>query len=285
MGRLMSVGLVDIRGALSLGVDEASWINTSFNAAMMFIGPFSVYLGGLLGPRRVLLTCASSFTILCLVLPFASSRGVLFALLILAGLTAGTFYPLTLSFVLRNLPMRYVLVGIAMYAMDIVFTTEMAQTLEAWYTEHLSWRWIFWNGALLTPIMIVMIYFAIPTQPFPKPQPGHPAPNWRGFLYASLGLSLIYIALDQGQRLDWFHSSLILGLAISGSFLICAATVRHFLLPNPLVNYRFLMRRNTLLLALVLISFRFVMLATVVTIPSFLGSVRGFRPLQEGAPS
>jgi DHA2 family multidrug resistance protein len=52
-GRLMSVGLADIRGALHLGVDEASWINTAFNASMMFIGPFSVYLGGLLGPRRV----------------------------------------------------------------------------------------------------------------------------------------------------------------------------------------------------------------------------------------
>ena len=32
-GRLMSVGLADIRGALHLGVDEASWINTSFNAS------------------------------------------------------------------------------------------------------------------------------------------------------------------------------------------------------------------------------------------------------------
>jgi DHA2 family multidrug resistance protein len=64
-------------------------------------------------------------------------------------------------------------------------------------------------------------------------------------------------------------------------FLILAAIVRHFLLPNPLVNFQFLMRRNTLLLALVLISFRFIMLATVVSIPSFLGSVRGFLPLQE----
>ena len=50
-GRLISVGLADLRGALHLGVDEASWIGTSFNAALMFIGPFSVYLGGLLGAR------------------------------------------------------------------------------------------------------------------------------------------------------------------------------------------------------------------------------------------
>jgi MFS transporter, DHA2 family, multidrug resistance protein len=280
-GRLMSVGLADIRGALHLGVDEASWINTSFNASMMFIGPFSVYLGGLLGARRVLLACAWIFTAASFLIPFCHSLGAVIALLILAGLSAGTFYPLTLSFVLRNLPLRYVLLGIAMYATDIVFTTDMAQAWESFFMEHLSWRWIFWNGTFLTPLMMVLIYFGIPWQPLPKPQPGHPAPNWRGFLYASLGTALLYIALDQGQRLDWYHSSLIIGLAASGVLLVIAALVQHFLLPNPLVHWQFLIRRNTLLLAFILISFRFVMLATVVSIPSFLGSVRGFLPLQE----
>ncbi len=280
-GRLMSVGLADIRGALHLGFDEGAWINTAFNASMMFIGPFSVYLGGLLGPRRVLLACAWIFSAVSFLIPFCHSLGVVIALLIIAGLSAGTFYPLTLSFVLRSLPIRYVLVGIAMYAMDIVFTTDMAQAWESFFIEHLSWRWIFWNATLLTPIMIVLVHFGIPWQPLPKPQPGHPSPNWRGFLYASLGAALLYTALDQGQRLDWFHSSLIIGLVAAGVLLILAAIARHFLLPNPLINYQFLMRRNTLLLAPVLISFRFIMLATVVSIPSFLGSVRGFLPLQE----
>ena len=280
-GRLMSVGLADIRGALHLGVDEASWINTSFNASLMFIGPFSVYLGGLLGPRRVLLACAWIFTAVSFLIPFCHSLGAVITLLILAGLSAGTFYPLTLSFVLRSLPIRFVLVGIAMYATDIIFTTDMAQAWESFFIEHLSWSWIFWNGTLLTPLMIALIHFGIPWQPLPKPQSGHPAPSWRGFLYASLGASLLYIALDQGQRLDWYHSSLIIGLTASGVLLTLAALIRHFLLPNPLIHYQFLIRRNTLLLALVLISFRFVMLATVVSIPNFLGSVRGFLPLQE----
>jgi DHA2 family multidrug resistance protein len=277
----MSVGLADIRGALHLGVDEASWINTSFNASMMFIGPFSVYLGGILGPRRVLLVCAWIFSAVSLLIPFSHSFSLIITLLVVAGLSAGTFYPLTLSFVLRALPMRYVLLGIAMYATDIVFTTDMAQAWESFFIEHMSWRWIFWNGAALTPLMITFIHFGIPRLPLPKPQPGHPAPSWRGFLYASLGAALLYIALDQGQRLDWFHSSLIIGLTASGVLLILVAFIRHILLPNPLVNYPFLIRRNTLLLAPVLVSFRFVMLATVVSIPSFLGSVRGFLPLQE----
>jgi len=280
-GRLMSVGLADIRGALHLGFDEGSWINTAFNASMMFIGPFSVYLGGLLGPRRVLLACAWIFTAVSFLIPFCHSLSVVIALLVLAGLSAGTFYPLTLSFVLRSLPIRFVLIGIAMYATDIVFTTDMAQAWESFFIEHLSWHWIFWNGTVLTLIMIALVHFGIPWQPLPKPQPGHPSPNWRGFLYASLGAALLYTALDQGQRLDWFHSSLIIGLVAAGALLVLTAIVRHFLLPNPLINFRFLMRRNTLLLAPILVSFRFIMLATVVSIPSFLGSVRGFLPLQE----
>jgi hypothetical protein len=72
---------------------------------------------------------------------------------------------------------------------------------------------------------------------------------------------LLYTALDRGQRLDWFHSPLIFGLVASGALLIVAAIARHFLLPNPLVNYQFLMRKTTLLLTLA-ISDSFLLLAT-----------------------
>ena len=282
-GRLISVGLVDLRGALHLGVDEASWIGTAFNAAMMFIGPFSVYLGGLLGARRVLLACAGIFTVVSVALPFAPNLPVLLALLVLAGLTGGTFYPLTLSFVLRNLPMRYVLLGIAMYAMDILVTTTFATSLEAWFTNQLSWRWIFWNGAAVTPLMMILVYFGIPWQPLPKPKEGQPKPNWRGFLYASLGFAFLFVALDQGQRLDWLNSGIIVGLIASGAFLLLATAVRRLRMPNPLINFRFLARRNTLLLGAILIFFRFVMLTTVVAIPSYLGSIKGYLPLQTGS--
>src|ERR1700744_6575393 len=71
LGRLLSVGIADLRGALHLDFDAASWIGTSYNMGLMFIGPFSVYLGGLLGPRRVLLTAATIFTLLGVVMPFS----------------------------------------------------------------------------------------------------------------------------------------------------------------------------------------------------------------------
>ena len=204
------------------------------------------------------------------------------ALLVLAGLTAGTFYPLTLTVVLGNLPVKYVLLGIAMYSMDVVFTLNIATSLEAWYINHWSWRWIFWNSAVLTPIMMMLIYFGVPRQPLPKPKEGEPKPTWRGFFYAGLGFALLVVALDQGQRLNWMNSATIIALVVTGFFLLLAATVHYLTLRHPLLNLNFLMRRNTMLLGLIVIFFEFSLLATILLLPNYLGSVQGYLPLQTG---
>jgi MFS transporter, DHA2 family, multidrug resistance protein len=281
-GRLLSVGTPDLRGALGLDADAASWINSTYNMGMMFIGPFSVYLGGLLGPRRVLLGAACVFTCTCLFMPFAGHFASLLALLALAGLTAGTFYPLTLSFILRNLPQSYLHFGIVAYAMDIVVTTHAAHSYEGWVIRVLSWPWLFWTFVIMTPVMIALVVYGIPRQPLPQPKPGQPTPSWRGFLYASLGAALLYGALDQGQRLDWWRSGTFVAMFASGSFLIASAAIRHFSMPNPLLNYPFLRRWNTVLLGLTVMLFRFVLLASVVLIPSYLGVIQNYRPDQTG---
>lgn len=282
LGRLLSVGAGDLRGALGLDFDSASWIGTTYNMGMMFIGPFSVFLGGLLGPRRVLIACAGIFTLLCIVAPFVSHFPLLLAVLALAGLTAGTFYPLSLSFILRNLPQRYALYGIGAYAFDIVVTTHVAHSWEGWIMRTLSWRWIFWTDALLTPVMILLVLFGIAPQPLPKPKDGQAPPSWRGFLYASMGAALLYGALDQGQRMDWWHSTTFVAMVITGIFLVLCALIRHFIRPNPLINYPFLRRRNTILLAFVLIFFRFSLLSTVLVVPTYLGNIQGYSADQIG---
>src|SRR5713226_523985 len=98
--RMISLGMPDFRGLHGFGYDESAWIGTAFDAGLMFIGPFTVYLGGLMGPRRILLTAAALFTVLLIFLPFAHSYSLVIAMAFLGGLTSGTFYPLTLTFAL-----------------------------------------------------------------------------------------------------------------------------------------------------------------------------------------
>ena len=128
----------------------------------MFIGPFTVYLGGLLGPRRVLLFAAGLFAATSLYLPFIHSYSLLVAALIVAGLASGTFYPLTLTFALRNIPLRYLPFTIALYAVFVDGAVNIAPSLYGFYRDHLSWQWMFWNSAVIAPVMMACIYFGIP---------------------------------------------------------------------------------------------------------------------------
>src|SRR5258705_9429235 len=165
--RLLGVGLADLRGALGLSFDQASWLPTALNMAMMFSGVFCVFLSAIYGPRRILLFAASVFTITAILLPSSANFWAMLALEVLAGLASGTFYSLTMTFVLTSLPKRLIIFGIAAYAADIIFVSNIASALQGWYSEHLSWRWIFWNASIFTPLMMICVYFGIPSRSVP----------------------------------------------------------------------------------------------------------------------
>lgn len=277
-GRLLSIGLPDLRGALGFGFDEASWLPTALNMAMMFSGVFVVFLSVAFGPRKILFTTAAIFGVASALLPFASNYRGMLALVAIAGLSSGTFYSLTMTFVLTTLPRRLIIFGIAAYASDIVFISNIASAIEGWYAEHLSWHWIFWTAAILTPLMMLCVYWGIPR----KPPSTDPRPSWRGFAYFSFGVSLLYGALDQGERLYWLNSGVIVAMLAAGIFLLAAALARRISQPNPTLKLAFLNHRNIIILALSVFAFRFVQLSTIVLVPGFLSNIQQYRPLETG---
>jgi MFS transporter, DHA2 family, multidrug resistance protein len=278
-GRLLTLGLADLKGNVGIGFDDGALIASAFNVALMFIGPFTVYLGALFGARRILLVCAAMFIVVSALLPLVHSYSLLIFLLVIAGLTSGTFYPLTLTFALRNIPLRYLVFTVALYATCVEGAVNFAPSLYGFYREHLSWGWMFWTSALITPVMMACVYFGIPESP--KPQKSGTRPSFIGFFYASAGFALVFAALDQGQRLDWWRSGVFTALFIGGAFLLICSLVRRLRSPNPLVDLPYLRKWNTNLLAVGMFAFRFVLLATILIIPQSL-AVRGFDAAQIG---
>jgi MFS transporter, DHA2 family, multidrug resistance protein len=277
--RIISLGLPDLKGHLGFSYDQGAWIGTAFDVGLMFIGPFTVYLGGLMGPRRILMAAAAMFTPLCVFLPFIHNYSLLIVAMALAGLASGTFYPLTLTFALRNIPLRYLPFTIALYASFVDGAVNIAPSLYGWYRNHLSWEWMFWNSAVITPLMMLCIYFGIPKSP-PAKEPGE-APSFAGFLYASAGFALILAACEQGERLDWWHSGVFTALFASGSFLLLCALVRRLRGLNPLVDMPYLKQWNTILLGTGLFFFRFFLVTTIILVPQAL-AIHGFEPDQIG---
>jgi DHA2 family multidrug resistance protein len=278
--RTTSFGLADLRGALHAGYDEGAWITTIFGVGQMLVGVASPYLGAVFGARRVLLSGIVLFFMTSLLAPLAGSLTLFLILVALAGVGSGTFIPLTISFVIRSLPARLVIFGIAAYAMNSELSQNVAASLEGWYADHWSWHWIYWQYCLALPMMFAAIWVGVPRETVNMALLGDF--DWAGLAYASVGFAMLYAGLDQGNRLDWTSSGTVAGLLAGGGLLAAAFLVREMSAPRPFLNLRLLVRGNLALMLLSLAAVRFIILSTAYIIPTYLQAVQNFRELQVG---
>jgi MFS transporter, DHA2 family, multidrug resistance protein len=277
-GRLSTFGLADIRGAVGAGFDEGAWITTAQTTAQMFITLVAIWMGAAYGPRRVLIGASIAFAVISLLTPYSPTLGVLLAMQFLGGLASGFFIPLTLSFILLNTPPKYWAYGIALYALNLELSLNISASLEGWYVEHHSWRWIFWQNVPLALIMSLCLRRGMAAKPITT----RPPSDVFALLAGGSGLALIYAALDQGNRLDWLNSGLVWGLMSAGILLMVAFFVHEGRTPRPLLNLKVLFGKP-MPSQFVLIAFlRLTILSTAYLIPLYLGSVRGFRALEVG---
>jgi DHA2 family multidrug resistance protein len=278
--RVTTFGLADIRGGLGLGFDEGSWITTVFAAAQMVVAPSAAWLSIVIGVRRFILWACAIFTISSLLVPLSSDYDTIIALQIVRGLAVGTFIPAALGFILRNLPPRLWIWGIAAYAFRFVFSQNIAGSLEALYSESGYWQWIFWQNVVLTPVMMLLVWIGAPRQPIDRVLLQHT--DWYGIILAGLGFGLIYAGLDQGNRLDWLNSGVVSALLASGGLLTAAFLVNETVVPFPLIHLGVASQRNVWIPAALITVYGFGSTATAFILPDYLTRVQGLRALQIG---
>jgi len=279
--RITTFGLADVRGAVHASFDEGAWITTALIVGQMLAGPVSAWLGAVFGPRRVLMIACAVFSISNLLLPFSPSLWSVLVFQLASGIASGTFIPLTTGFVVRSLPPRFVIYGIAVYAMNLELSLNIAASIEGWFSDNWSWKWIFWDTGLLAPLMLACIHFGMPRQAIDRDLLKNA--DWAGMVYAALGFSLLCAALDQGNRLDWLNSGLINALLLGGGVLVAAFIAQEATTRRPWVNLRFAASGNFPLLFLLNAFFRFVLLSTSYIIPLYLTTVQNYRAIEVGS--
>jgi DHA2 family multidrug resistance protein len=278
--RVTTFGLADIRGGLSFGFDEGSWLTSVFSAGQMLIAPAAAWLSTVVGARRFLLWSSTIFAVTSLLLPLSDDYTTVIVLQLVRGLSAGSFIPAALGFILRSMPPHWWIWGIAAYAFRFVFSQNIASSLEAFYSERGLWQWIFWQNTALAPLLILLIWLGMPRQAVDRELLRRT--DWGGIVFAGLGLGMIYAGLDQGNRLDWLNSGVVTGLLVGGGLLVVAFFVNEAVVPFPLIHLRVLARRNVWIPAVLLGIYGFGSTATAFVLPDYLTRVQGLRALQIG---
>lgn len=279
--RLFGFGLVDLRGAFGLSVDEGAWLNTLSTAPQILLAPCVAWLAVTFGVRRVMVTPALIYAAVSLVIPFVRDFTLLAALHILHGLLLGVFVPATLAIIFRNLSAKWWITGIAIYAFRSAFTANAGTALIDFYVQHLGWQFFYWQDVALAPIMAVLVTFGAPREKIDLEVIRRA--DWGGMLLLGTGLTLVFIAVDQGNRLDWFQNGVVRSFMLGGVATLVAFLVNEALVREPWANIKVIGVRNIALLMSIAILYLLSALSNTSLIPTYLTTVSLLRPEQIGA--
>lgn len=279
--RLFSLGLPDLRGGLSLSFDEGAWLSTAGTASQIFIAPAVAWLATVFGLRRVLGIPALVYAALSLLIPLLRDYNVLLVAHIIHGLLLGTFVPATLLIIFRNLPMKWWLPAIAIYAIRVGFTLNAGVSLTGFYVEHLGWQWIYWQDVIIAPLLALCVYLGTPREPINTFVLREA--DWGGMLLFGSGVAMIYAGLDQGNRLDWFGSGTIVALIGGGVALVVCFFINETLVRRPWAHVEVLLSRNIGLALLTILLYSMTSLSNSSLAPNFLSNIAQLKPVQSGA--
>lgn len=277
--RVGALALADVRGALGFGLDDASWLSTAYNAGELIAMPFAAWFAITLSLRRFHLWMVGTCAVLAVLMPFVEDLNLLLCLRFLQGIGSGTLIPLLMMAALKFLPLHIRLHGLALYAMTATFAPNLAIWLAGQWTDGLAdWRWVYWQTVPLAVVAGLLVGWGLPRAAIETHR--FRQANWFGMAVGIPALGLITVALDQGVRLDWFHSPVIVASMLAGFVLLFVYLLTEWYHPSPFLKLQILGRRN-LGLGCTLFVFLLVVLLSGSLLPAaYLGPIQDYRSMQ-----
>jgi DHA2 family multidrug resistance protein len=251
-----NVALPHMQGSLSAGIEEMSWVITSFLAANAIIIPATGWLSARFGRRRFFLICTVIFTTSSFLSGIAPSLEFLVAMRILQGLGGGPVIPMAQAIMWEIFPLRQRGTAMAVWGAGIMLAPILGPTVGGWICDNWSWRWIFYINLPIGLAGFVMVSIFLFDAPFVRKPRGI---DLAGLVLMVLGFGLLQLYLDLGEKKDWFDSGLIIALFILAVCAIMAFVIRELLAPEPILDLTVFNDRNfavgTICIALVGLGF------------------------------
>src|SRR5258708_18458044 len=139
-----NVALPHMQGSLSAGIEEMSWVITSFLAANAIVIPATGWLSARFGRRRFFLICTVLFTVSSFLSGIAPSLEFLVAMRIFQGLGGGPVIPMAQAIMWEIFPLRQRGTAMSVWGVGIMLAPIPGPTVGGWVCDNWSGRWIFY---------------------------------------------------------------------------------------------------------------------------------------------
>src|SRR6204780_4583869 len=210
--QITNASLLNIEGGIGTGVDNGSWISTSYLIGEIIVIPLTDFLSRVFSFRRYMLASAALFAAFSVACAFTHDLPSMIAMRGLQGFAGGVLIPMAFTLVLTNLPKSQHPIGLAIFALSVTFAPAIGPTIGGYLTENYGWQTIFFVNVVPTIVMVSALYVTLERQPM---QLGLLAEgDWFGIITMAVGLASLQAVLEEGNKDDWFGSPFLVKLAI-----------------------------------------------------------------------
>jgi MFS transporter, DHA2 family, multidrug resistance protein len=284
---IANVALRHIAGGLAVGIDESTYVITSYLVANAIVLSISGWLSTVIGRKRFYMICVATFTVSSLLCGFAWNLQALVLFRILQGLGGGGMATSEQAILADSFPPHKRGQAFAIYGIAVVVAPVIGPTLGGWITDTYTWHWVF----LINVPMGVLSLFLVGT--LVKEPSGAEEErekllskglrvDYVGFLLVAIGLGSLEYVLDEGQRSDWFGSNMIVFFALLSAVSLLALIPWELTREDPIVDLRLLGRRQFAACFLVMLATGAVLISTTQLLPQLLQTELNYTALLAG---
>jgi MFS transporter, DHA2 family, multidrug resistance protein len=278
--QITNASLLNIEGGIGTGVDNGSWISTSYLIGEIVVIPLTDYLSRVFSFRKIMLVFATLFAAFSVACAFTHDLPSMIAMRGLQGFFGGVLIPMAFTLVFTKLPKGQQPIGLAMFALAVTFAPAIGPTIGGYLTENYGWQTIFFVNVVPTAFMVVILFFTLERQPMQLSllREG----DWFGIATMAIGLSALQAVLEEGNKDDWFGSPFIVKLAIVAFVSLSLFIANELIVEKPLLRLRLLTNRNFGMGTLASVFLGFGLFGSIYLLPAYLGQVQGYNAEQIG---
>ncbi|MBQ1094153.1 MFS transporter [Streptomyces sp. B93] len=260
------------------GLDHLSWVVTAYLLASTAATPLWGKLGDQYGRKRLFQIAIVIFLVGSALCGAAQDMPMLIAFRALQGLGGGGLIVLSMAIVGDLVPPRDRGRYQGLFGAVFGATSVLGPLLGGLFTEHLSWRWVFYINL---PLGVVALAVIATVLHLPPKKTRHTIDYLGTFLIASVATCLVLAASLGGVTWGW-GSPQIVGLLVLSVALAVAFVRAERRAAEPVLPLKLFRIRTFTLSAVISLIVGFAMFGAMTYLPTFLQVVQGVSPTMSG---
>jgi MFS transporter, DHA2 family, multidrug resistance protein len=234
---IVNVAIPHMMGNLGATVEEISWVSTGYIIAAAIVIPLTGWLAGFFGRKRYFVGSIILFTIASFLCGTSRTLTELVLWRIVQGIGGGALISTSQAILWESFPREEVGTGMAFFGVGVMVGPTLGPTLGGWLTDNYSWPWIFFINVPVGILAVAMIMAYVHDNPEHKRTRNIDA---IGIGLLILAVGAVQLMLERGERLDWFDSRLVTGLAVTSAVSAALLVWHELRIREPVVDLRLL---------------------------------------------